>query len=85
MSTQLKTEFDWVKKNNTIVVYSDHARFFRDSLLFTEVDKKITPHQAIKMSIAENIKIDLRMLSSDKRTFVSEILIGHGVLTENII
>lgn len=84
MSTILKTEFDWVKKPNIIVVYSDHARYFRESLLFTSSEIPVTPHQAIKLSKSENIPIDLRMLSSERKHFVKDILLKNGVL-ENLI
>ena len=85
MSTILKTKFGWAKVKDTILVYSDKARFFRESLLFTENDKVLTPHQAIELAKENSIYINLQMLSSDDKAFVKKILIEQGVSEKIII
>ena len=85
MSTILKTKFEWAIVKGTILVYSDKARFFRESLFFTETDKKLTPHQAMEIAKENNVSVNLQMLSTEDKTFVKGILIGHGVNEKNII
>lgn len=85
MSTILKRKFDWVLKDKTIVVYSDHSRYFRDSILFTEKDIPITPHRAIQLAKLDEYRIDDRMLSQTDMFFLENILVNNGVAWEKFI
>lgn len=85
MSTILKRKFDWVLKDKIIVVYSDHSRYFRDSILFTENDIPITPHRAIQLAKLDEYRIDDRMLSQTDMFFLENILVNNGVAWEKFI
>ena len=84
MSTILKTQFDWVLVDNTIKVYSDHSRFYRDT--FSGNLKSITPHNAMKLLKGDtSIKIDLAMLSDDNYNFIVKILNEKNINISQII
>lgn len=85
MGTFLKTDFDWVIKNNElIIVYSDHARYIRESLVANDFST-ITPHNAIKLCKAKNIKIDLRRVNTSDKLKIKNILIEQGIHSELIL
>lgn len=84
MSTILKTRFDWVLVGDTIKVYSDHSRFYRDT--FAGNLEPITPHNAIKLLKEDkSIKIDLAMLSDDNYNFIVGILKEKNINISQII
>ena len=85
MSTILKTKFKWAFMTKSVFVYSDKARFFRESILFTDKEFEVTPHQAIELSKPKDVAINLCMLGPTDRLFVTDILIKQNVKPELII
>lgn len=84
MSTILKTRFDWVLVDDTIKVYSDHSRFYRDT--FNGNLEIVTPHNAMELLKSNTtIKIDLAMLSDDDYNFIVGILKEKNINISQII